>query len=52
MGVILDAGLELSLTSLYIQLFCSNYLRCRIGSVLNRSAQGRDRVMPHVPYYT
>ena len=51
-GVILDAGQELFLTSLYIQLFCSNYLRGRIRSMLNRSVQGRDRVTPRAPYYT
>ena len=51
-GVILDAGQELFFTSLYIQLFCSNYLRGRIGSMLNRSMQGRDRVTLRAPYYT
>ena len=50
-GVILDAGQEF-FTSLYIQLLCSNYLRGRIGSMLNRSMQGRDRVTLRAPYYT
>ena len=50
-GVILDAGQEFFLTSLYIQLFGNNYLRGRIGSMLNRSARGKDRVTPRVPYY-
>ena len=39
------------MTSLYIQLFGNNYLRRRIGSMLNRSAREKDRVTPRVPYY-
>ena len=50
-GVTLDAEQELFLTSLYIQLFCNNYLRGRIGAMLNRSALGKDRVTPLAPYY-
>ena len=50
-GVILDAGQELFLTSLYIQLFCNNYLHGRIGSMLNKSARGKDRVTLRAPYY-
>ena len=50
-GVILDAGQLLFLTSLYTQLFCNNYLRGRIGSMLNRSARGKDRVTPRAPCY-
>ena len=50
-GVILDAGQEMFLTSLFIHLFCDNYLRCRIGSMLNRSAREKDRVTRRAPYY-
>ena len=43
MGVILDARHEFFLTSLFIQLFCNNYLRGGIGSMLKRSAREKDK---------